>query len=358
MSSSTGNGGSSASPPGSPAQRPTGPPLEALQRFATDLRSDKRQTPFLEINLKRVNAFIQKVELDQEASDGEAQRRFQRRLDDRARKVGVYEYPPPRSHHADLAAMQHLPETSPALGVRSRFGEGDGSFFDRFVASDELIQQPMLPPTLGTAGADGHHCHDSLLPGQGGNILSPTTGFRRHLQAIRSGAEPASPLRIKPYAERRRERLQREGPVAGTAGAPSPSSAASPSPASSSPSPRALQPRPPRPENSSPSSPNLTLNSSPNPAQKEPILPPLSEADRAKYFGDTGRSAFFVYYKQLARQRRTALALTPNPSTAQMWSLVDDGEGLGLGLGLGAAEEEGGGALGGTGLEPGVLFTP
>jgi hypothetical protein len=175
----------------------SGAPLDALKRFAQDVKNE--DPDYLALNLNRVSEFITKAELDVDARRQESSAALVRKLEDRNRKVGVYQYPPPREHAKSLALLQNVPESSPLLGPRSRFGDGDGSFFDRFVASDMNLEE----------------LTDNKQLRLGGEVQRPDMGFRRQLAAARSGLEraPAPMTRIKPYAERRRERLEREEAV-------------------------------------------------------------------------------------------------------------------------------------------------
>ena len=179
-----------------------GAPLDALKRFAQDVKNE--DPDYLALNLGRVSEFITKAELDVDARRQESSAALARKLEDRNRKVGVYQYPSPREHAKSLALLQNVPESSPLLGARSRFGDGDGSFFDRFVASDMNLEE----------------LTDHKQLRLGGEVQRPDLGFRRQLAAARSGLEraPEPTTRIKPYAERRRERLEREEAVKARAG--------------------------------------------------------------------------------------------------------------------------------------------
>ena len=105
------------------------PPLDALKRFSDDNASN--QKGFYDLNRKRVADFIDKP-LEFRADS----------LDDLLRpkpiqNKGIYEYLGPQEFKS-LILLQDYPEFSKQLGDKSRFGEGDGSFFDKFLTSGTL----------------------------------------------------------------------------------------------------------------------------------------------------------------------------------------------------------------------------
>lgn len=163
-------------------------PIDALKRFAEEVKQEPHGARYYNINLVRVNDFITKAEKDETSGNSHASKLLESKLADRNRKNGVYGFPPPKEHHRALASLQDIPESSPELGMRSRFGQGSGSFIDRFLISTDAST------------------------GTGTGTMAPGNGFRRELAAVRSGQGKPTEIaaRIKPYAERRRERLEKE----------------------------------------------------------------------------------------------------------------------------------------------------
>jgi hypothetical protein len=113
------------------AKSAPGIPVAALKRFANDLEAEIPSNKFLQVNRERVSDFINKKPEQEKkaASKARASRTYQ--------VPGICDYkslnePSP----APLIHLQSLPEFHPSLGARSRFGEGDGSFFDQWLNSD------------------------------------------------------------------------------------------------------------------------------------------------------------------------------------------------------------------------------
>ena len=157
------------------------PPLDALKRFATEVKSEAYGARFYELNLRRVDEFITKVEVDDKEAKSGVRELLEKRVEDRRRKVGGVEYPDKKEYHKSLSALQRLPEGSAVLGPRSRFGEGDGSFFDRFVANTEDSLETVLSKSSPLRGA----------------VIAPTTGFRRHLAAVRQGQDKPPEMTVR-----------------------------------------------------------------------------------------------------------------------------------------------------------------
>lgn len=112
-------------------QHTAGIPVAALKRFADDLESDQPTNKFLQINRERVSEFINKKPEDHKTrtSSVKPKRSYQ--------TPGVFDYGKAIDASSDmLIQLQSLAEFQPSLGARSRFGDGDGSFFDQWLNSD------------------------------------------------------------------------------------------------------------------------------------------------------------------------------------------------------------------------------
>lgn len=167
-------------------------PVAALKRFANDLESDAASNKFLQINRDRVSEFIDKKphKPSGEANNG---------------KVGVTRtfHVPGINDYSDLSSpskkpmiqLQNRPEFDHALGSRSRFGEGDGSFFDKWLNAD-------IAKTKHLVDKDGF----PVLRFKG----QIDSGFKRHLQDFNDGLDgPKQPVYVQTYAERKAERIRR-----------------------------------------------------------------------------------------------------------------------------------------------------
>jgi hypothetical protein len=170
-------------------------------RFAADLEADPdpAMARFLRVNRERVKTFIDKPlhELP-----------YQSYTPPKARAPLKSRTPgedAPASLSVDIkspfAGASNLPEFDSALGSRSRFGDGDGSFFDRWLTSDLLQRNRFL------VGENG-------LPTMQ-HSAGPTAGFKCQYMFREGGhrgsdkAERMKLSTIRPYAERRQEWEQR-----------------------------------------------------------------------------------------------------------------------------------------------------
>lgn len=112
-------------------------PAAAFKRFANDLQKDETTNKFVEINKERVAKFI-----DRPTELSVSRKREKVEVKDKKSSVpGIYEYKKQDTH--TLLELQKVPEFQKALGDRSRFGEGDGSFFDQWLNSN-VIQSSYL----------------------------------------------------------------------------------------------------------------------------------------------------------------------------------------------------------------------
>lgn len=122
-------------------------PTAALKRFANDLEHEGESNKFLQINKERVSDFVKKFPDNKlNETDGDKNALGSKSVI----AHGIYEYPQEKFH--STLQLQSSPEFSPALGFRSRFGDGDGSFFDRWlvagiVESKRLVDKRGLPVT-------------------------------------------------------------------------------------------------------------------------------------------------------------------------------------------------------------------
>mgnify|MGYP003709195413 CR=1 FL=1 len=115
-----------------------GIPTAALRRFANDLESEVPASKFLQVNRDRVSDFINRKE-EQDKSDL-AKARAQRTI----KVPGICDYDSiNKPSTMPLIQLQSLPEFQPSLGARSRFGEGDGSFFDQWLNADTAKSKHM-----------------------------------------------------------------------------------------------------------------------------------------------------------------------------------------------------------------------
>jgi hypothetical protein len=91
-------------------------PAAALKRFTEELENNPLSTKFLEINRNRVSDFIEKQYNEEKP---------------KSTISGIYDYS--QKTGCNFIHLQNLPEFQKELGFRSRFGEGDGSFFDQWL---------------------------------------------------------------------------------------------------------------------------------------------------------------------------------------------------------------------------------
>ncbi len=116
----------------SDARRQTFIPAAALKRFANELDREG-SNKFLQINRERVNEFIDKGPTDVSPSPKHNKNAPEKR---RLHIAGINDYDTNVADHSTFLHLQNAAEFQPGLGSRSRFGEGDGSFFDQWLNSD------------------------------------------------------------------------------------------------------------------------------------------------------------------------------------------------------------------------------
>ncbi len=116
-------------------------PAAALKRFADDLESDSTTNKFLEINRDRVQNFIEKPTnkpLHSQRSPSQTNRRT------KIAGINSYSFDNPGANTKTFIHLQNKPEFQSSLGAKSRFGDGDGSFFDRWLTSDVSSSKQLL----------------------------------------------------------------------------------------------------------------------------------------------------------------------------------------------------------------------
>ena len=102
------------------------PPTAALRRFVQRLDETSYGQRYLQINKERVANFLTK-------SDVESKEVYIEKLENKPVKQVEDLYIPP--NYCEGLKLQQHPEFQKELGVRSRFGDGDGSFFDLWLSS-------------------------------------------------------------------------------------------------------------------------------------------------------------------------------------------------------------------------------
>ncbi len=184
-------------------------PVEALKRFAEDLKNDDiGGRRFLRDNMGRVDEFINKpnrislpkltgAELEAQQEQERLHREKEKTIRRNARNRGLYSYTPSTiSAKNDNVLLQRQPEFSTALGPRSRFGEGDGGYFDRWLNTDERISS--------------FRRHTDESKEMNGIVQPPRSGFKQHFARTTGSPRKSEYELVRPYAQRRAERLQRE----------------------------------------------------------------------------------------------------------------------------------------------------
>ena len=113
-------------------------PAAALKRFADDLTHSGvggKTNKFLQVNRERVHNFIEK---SQNVSSTSGPVRSEESSKSSTFVAGIHSYDFHNESTNSFLKLQKLPEFQASLGPRSRFGEGDGSFFDRWLNADTI----------------------------------------------------------------------------------------------------------------------------------------------------------------------------------------------------------------------------
>lgn len=165
-------------------------PAAALKRFADELGSgDAMSNKFLQINKDRVNSFIEKPSRptgNMKSDISPAKRTL---------VPGIHEYDFTNQNTSTFLHLQKMPEFQSSLGARSRFGEGDGSFFDRWLNADTVTSKYLYDK-------DG-------FPIMRFSLNEVKAGYKRHIKEYKDNKTSGRDYYVKPYAERRLERLER-----------------------------------------------------------------------------------------------------------------------------------------------------
>ncbi len=259
-------------------------PLAALKRFADSLAASKGNDDrnkdngdtFLDINKKRVMKFIEKP---YEEAATITNSTYTTKSLVIATDINAYnEY---KKYKPRVLMNQETPEFQKNLGYRSKFGDGDGSFFDKWLNSDcgkiklEFDTKTGLP-----------------LSERLGN---PKNGFKRQYMVHSIGNNNSEGSTILPYSERRRARLEREKAEKVS---------------------QLVVPLDIKQEtigstlfdalkSSKPSSPTEIGSPSSEKKHEKLTLPPLTPVDEENYYGVAGKSQFFDFYRQISRQSQS-----------------------------------------------------
>eukprot|EP01038_Epipyxis_sp_PR26KG_P004053 gene4053-5796_t len=278
-----------------------GIPVAALKRFANELERDPVSNKFLQINLERVQHFIDKpsAENSKNSSDTnknssqkqtnnnvyitKSSRDNQRKKPHRTVVRGIYNYD--TIDEKSLIQLQNVPEFQKSLGFRSRFGEGDGSFFDQWLNS-------------------GINCSRRIVDSNGLPLVKSSlnhshTGFKKHLIELKSDNNDDAKAYVKAYADKRKERSKKINQTGHDIQSPTGQNHLSQTLASNSGFDEYIFDSNPK------YSANLKIRSSDHiPLSDTSKLPPLTctPIEKDNYFGSHARMAFFDYYKQLSRQ--------------------------------------------------------
>ena len=282
-------------------------PADALKRFAEELKDDGNISgnQFLKLNMGRVDEFIRKpnevvlpplvgAQLTAKQEAAKHAKIVDATIKKNMRNRGLFDYStsPEKDRMVDL---QTRPEFSTSLGTRSRYGDGDGGFLDRWLNTDERISSFRK-------GAE-----DNVLAGETAPVYS---GFKRHMAGLDSerganGEEKKLDYSlVKPYAKRREERLLREKgekkeetklDVTGRFmqdGVPIDSP---------------MAPSTVRDAKSAAAEETFNMEESGR-AKTGPYLslPPLSQEDASIYFGSKAKVAFYDFYRQMSLLRNVS----------------------------------------------------
>ena len=255
-------------------------PEEAIKRFHDSLNeSDRLQAKrFSSLNKSRVDDFIDKSKIPSSTTKESVLDSIDGRKPNQERRLstvsGVYQYSP--DSRKVLSSRRKY--NSPTLGSRTRFGDGDGSFWDTWLNS------------MGIEGDDGSYHPPSLPPKElfeNGVESIPAFGFKRdRMKEIKEGTPY---LKLPTYEERWREWKKIEEREIGGDGSKS-----SEGSIHESVSDEILKMRHELlTENES-----KTISSS---SSSSNLLPPITKQN---YFGEKARGEFFDSYKNVLQQSR------------------------------------------------------
>lgn len=260
-------------------------PTKALKRFAERLQDgDYENAQFYELNQGRINEFLNKEDKDSIGIPGSNVETTH--MTSNVKIAGVYDYKDNYHNHTDSinTSLFYEPESNKALGSRSRFGDGDGSYWDKWINSDAIA----LVNT-------GKLCSDR-----------PHIGYKRLYK--KPGGSPekhnmVSENIIKPYAVRNAERKAKE--ERDRLGLPAEVKEEVVSYGNSL---HAVFEEVKGMEAANDAIGALIANrKSKDPDSKVTALdfkfPPIVAVDKETYFGDKARASFYDFYRQVGRQR-------------------------------------------------------
>ena len=259
-------------------------PTKALKRFADRLQDgDYESAQFYELNQVRISEFLNNVDSDSTGAPG--MNVTTTRMSANVHMPGVYDYNDTYHSHTDgiNTKLFYEPESNKALGSRSRFGDGDGSYWDKWINSDAIA----LVNT-------GKLCSDR-----------PHIGYKRLYK------KPGSPEKhnmvseniIKPYAVRNAERKAKEERA--KLGLPAVVKEEVPSYGNSL---HAVFDEAKGIEASNDEIGALIANRKSKSGNAKVTaldfkFPPIAAVDKETYFGDKARASFYDFYRQVGRQR-------------------------------------------------------
>jgi hypothetical protein len=111
-----------------------------LNRFSNNLKETNSGTRYIQINRDRVSKFIDLPLVDDEFKPRLLS--FNRNVNENEKeKSSAFQVDSGDVRSRSLFKYQSTPEFQKDLGYRSRFGEGDGSFFDLWLNSDVIASK-------------------------------------------------------------------------------------------------------------------------------------------------------------------------------------------------------------------------
>lgn len=259
-------------------------PLAALKRFADSLAASKGNDDlskdtgdtFLDINKKRVMKFIEKPY--EEAATTANSTYTTKSL---AIATDINAYNEFKKYKSRVLMNQESPEYQRNLGYRSKFGDGDGSFFDKWLNSECGKTKLEFDTKTGLPLSE--------------RLGNPKNGFKRQYMVHSIGNNNSEGSTILPYSERRRARLEREkaeklSHMEVTLNTKQETIGSTLFDALKS---------------SKPSSPSEIGSPSSEKKYEKLTLPPLTPVDEDNYYGDAGKSQFFDFYRQISRHSQS-----------------------------------------------------
>ena len=244
------------------------PPVQALKRFANMLQTGDHDNQMnYDLNQQRISEFLQRTSIQ------EGMQVKNENASVTVKLPGLYDYSNTTSNFfdKDIHSRFNAPECQRALGPRSRFGDGDGSYWDKWINSDAV--------TLHT---------ESLVTDR------PHVGYKRlySKDVNKNKKNMVSEKIIQPYALRHAQRKLREAnELAGIVETETVIAAYG----------NTLQAVFDEVNITIP--PEKTIANT-NDNQKELTkFPSLDSTDRETYFGEKARASFYDFYRQVGRQR-------------------------------------------------------